>query len=35
VPGVPYPPDTDNLRDIGFAQGILDGDLVGDPIYAG
>ncbi len=35
VSGVAYPPDADTLRDIGFAQGILDGDLFGDPIYAG
>jgi hypothetical protein len=35
VSGVAYPPDVDSLRDIGSAQGILDGDLFGDPAYAG
>jgi hypothetical protein len=35
VSGVAYPPDVDSLRDIGSAQGILNGDLFGDPAYAG
>jgi hypothetical protein len=35
VSGVGYPPDVDSLRDIAFAQGILNGDLLGDPAYAG
>lgn len=35
VSGLTYPPDADSLRDIGFTQGILDGDLFGDPAYAG
>jgi len=35
VSGLSYPLDVDSLRDIGFAQGILDGDLFGDPVYAG
>jgi hypothetical protein len=35
VSGLTYPPDVDSLRDMGFMQGILNGDLVGDPAYAG
>src|SRR6266403_3907292 len=35
VSGLSYPLDVDSLRDIGFAQGILNGDLFGDPVYAG
>jgi len=35
VSGITYPPDVDSLRDIGFAQGILNGDFFGDPAYAG
>ncbi len=35
VSGVAYPPDVDSLRDIGSAQGIPNGDLFGDPAYAG
>lgn len=35
VLGLALPPDVDALRDIGFAQGFLDGDLFGDPTYAG
>jgi len=35
VSGLTYPPDADSLRDIGFTQGILDGDLFGDPACAG
>jgi hypothetical protein len=35
VSGLTYPPDVDSLRDIGFAQGILNGDFFGDPAYAG
>lgn len=35
VSGITYPTDVDSLRDIGFAQGILDGDFFGDPAYAG
>ncbi len=33
--GITYPPDVDSLRDIGFAQGMLNGDIFGDPAYAG
>ena len=33
--GVQAPPDLDALRDIGFAQGILDGNWFGDPSYGG
>jgi hypothetical protein len=32
VRGLTYPPDVDSLRDIGFAQSILDGDLFGDAV---
>lgn len=35
VRGLTYPPDVDSLRDIGFAQAILDGDPFGDAVYAG
>lgn len=35
VSGVAYPPDVDSVRDIGSVQGILNGDLFGDPAYAG
>ena len=35
VSGLGYPPDVDSIRDIGFAQGILNSDLFGDPAYAG
>ena len=33
--GLTAPPDLDALRDIGFAQGILDGNWWGDPAYLG
>ena len=33
--GLAAPPDLDALRDIGFAQGILDGNWWGDPAYLG
>ncbi len=33
--GLGAPPDLDALRDIGFAQGILDGNWWGDPAYLG
>ena len=33
--GLATPPDLDALRDIGFAQGILDGNWWGDPAYLG
>ena len=32
--GVNVPADLDALRDIGFAQGLLDGNWFGDPAYA-
>ncbi len=32
--GLALPPDPDALRDIGFAQGFLDGNWFGDPAYA-
>jgi hypothetical protein len=32
---VSVPPDPDALRDIGFAQGMLDGNLFGDPVSLG
>ena len=35
VSRLPFPPYSDSLRDIGFMQGILDGNLVGDPTNAG
>jgi hypothetical protein len=35
VRGLTYPPDMDSLRDIGFAQGILDGELFGDAVSIG
>jgi len=35
VAGLAVPPDEDLLRDIGYAQGILDGNWFGDPVYAG
>ena len=33
--GVSAPPDQDALRDIGFAQALLDGNWFGDPSYPG
>ena len=33
--GVRVPADTDSLRDLGFIQGLLDGNYWGDPSYAG
>jgi hypothetical protein len=33
--GISAPPDPDALRDIGFAQGMLDGNWFGDPVYLG
>ncbi len=33
--GLVVPPDLDALRDIGFAQGVRDGNWWGDPAYAG
>src|SRR5262245_1984858 len=33
--GVQVPADTDSLRDLGFIQGLLDGNYWGDPSYAG
>jgi len=33
--GLTVPPDLDALRDIGFAQALLDGNWFGDPAYAG
>ncbi len=33
--GALVPPDADQFRDIGFAQGVLDGNWLGDPTYAG
>ena len=35
VKGLTVPPDLGALRDIGFTQGILDGNWFGDPSYAG
>ena len=35
VAGLEVPPDPDLLRDIGYIQGILDGNWFGDPVYAG
>lgn len=35
VHGLTLPHDLDNLRDLGFIQGLLDGNLFGDPVYAG
>jgi hypothetical protein len=35
VRGLTYPQDVDSLRDIGFAQSILDGDLFGDAVSIG
>jgi hypothetical protein len=35
VHGLTQPHDLDNLRDLGFIQGILDGNWFGDPVYAG
>jgi hypothetical protein len=32
---LPMPPDVDSLRDISFAQAMLDGNYTGDPNYAG
>jgi hypothetical protein len=33
--GAIVPPDSDQFRDIGFTQGLLDGNWFGDPFYAG
>ncbi len=33
--GIEVPPDADTIRDIGFIQGLLDGNLLGDPAVAG
>jgi hypothetical protein len=33
--GLVVPPDIDAIRDIGFAQGFLDGNWMGDPAYGG
>ena len=33
--GLAVPPDEDIVRDLGFIQGILDGNWLGDPIHAG
>lgn len=33
--GLGVPPDEDILRDLGFIQGLLDGNWFGDPIHAG
>src|SRR5215203_4233336 len=33
--GLDMPPDLDALRDIGFTQGLLDGNWWGDPAYDG
>jgi hypothetical protein len=33
--GIAVPPDQDALRDIGFAQALLDGNWFGDPSYPG
>jgi hypothetical protein len=35
VAGLVRPPDIDNLRDVGFIQGLLDGNWFGDPAYTG
>jgi hypothetical protein len=35
IQGVSYPPDEDLIRDVGFIQTILNGNLFGDPIYPG
>jgi hypothetical protein len=35
VAGLIRPPDVDNLRDVGFIQGFLDGNWFGDPAYTG
>src|SRR5690242_12653433 len=35
VHGLTQPHDLDNLRDLGFIQGLLDRNLFGDPVYAG
>jgi hypothetical protein len=35
VGGLVRPPDVDNLRDVGFIQGLLDGNWFGDPAYTG
>jgi hypothetical protein len=33
--GLSYPPDPDTLRDAGLVQGLLDGNLFGDPVNQG
>lgn len=33
--GLPFPPDLDALRDIGFTQGLLDSNWLGDPTISG
>lgn len=33
--GLVLPPDVDSFRDIGYAQGLLDGNLLGDPTHVG
>src|ERR1700712_2711236 len=33
--GVEVPPDPDTVRDLGFIQGFLDGNWLGDPAIAG
>jgi hypothetical protein len=35
VRGLPFPPYSDSLRDLGFIRGIVDGNLFGDPTNAG
>ena len=35
IAGLDRPPDMDSLRDVGFVQGFLDGNWLGDPVYAG
>ena len=35
VAGLVRPPDIDSLRDVGFIQGLLDGNWFGDPAYTG
>ncbi|HTZ79242.1 MAG TPA: hypothetical protein VMC10_15100 [Stellaceae bacterium] len=35
IAGLDRPPDMDSLRDVGFIQGFLDGNWLGDPMYAG
>jgi hypothetical protein len=35
IQGVAYPPDEDLIRDVGFIQTILNGNLFGDPIFPG